>query len=106
MGCSRASHFSHVSASRLRWLCRVFRPSQPQIHSHNLEGWHGLAGWRFRRLPETGSGLWADDGGNSLPDAGSSLVAANLRLAELRSVPEISGPARLPEFLAGKVGGA
>src|SRR5580693_5491251 len=70
-----------------------------------MEGWHGLAGWGFRRLPETSAGLWADDGGNSLPDAGSSLVAANLRLAELRSVPEVSGAARLPEFLAGKAGG-
>ncbi|MGY4334178.1 uncharacterized protein Usg [Bradyrhizobium sp. LB7.2] len=35
-------------------------------------GWHGLAGWGcFRRFPETGAGLRADDGGNSLPDAGS-----------------------------------
>src|ERR1700689_2050434 len=75
------------------------------MHSVN-GGWHGLAGWCFRRLPETSAGVWADDGGNSLSDAGSSLVAANLCLEELRSVPEISGAARLPEFLAGKAGGA
>src|ERR1700733_15982766 len=105
MGCSRASHFSHVSASRLRWLCSVFRPSQPQMHSRNLEGWHGLAGWRFRRLPETGAGLWADDGGNSLPDAGSSLIAANIRLAELRPVSEIPGAAGFPRLLGAKTRG-
>src|ERR1700730_18224117 len=54
-------------------------------------GWHGLAGWGFRRLPETGAGLWADDGANSLSDAGPSLAASNLCLAKLRSVSEISG---------------
>src|ERR1700721_1001534 len=105
MGCSRASHFSHLSASRLRWLCSVFPPPQPQMHSPNLEGWDGLAGWRFRRLPETGSGLWADDGGNSLPDAGSSLVAADICLAELRSVSEIPGAAGLPCLLGAKTRG-
>src|ERR1700744_6808462 len=80
MGCSRASHFSHVSASRLRVACR-----SPATNVRSVNGgWHGLAGWCFRRLPETGAGLWADDGGNSLPDAGSSIAAANLRLAEFR----------------------
>src|SRR3984957_5692523 len=69
------------------------------MHSRNLEGWHGLAGWCFRRLPATGAGLWADDGGNSLPDAGSSIAAANLRLAELRSVSEIPGAAGFPRLL-------
>ena len=39
-------------------------------------GWHGLAGRGFRGLPETGVGLRADDGANSLSDAGSPLVAA------------------------------
>src|SRR5580692_3493120 len=101
MGCSRASHFSHVSASRLRVALVCESAISAAMHSIN-GGWHGLAGWCFRRLPETGAGLRADDGGNSLPDAGSSLVAANLCLAELRSVPEISGATRLPEFLAGK----
>src|SRR5580692_11411309 len=55
-------------------------------------GWHGLAGWGcFRGFPETGAGLRADDGANSVSDAGSSLAFANLHLAKLRSVPEISG---------------
>src|SRR5580704_851543 len=71
------------------------------MHSSN-GGWHGVAGWGFRRLPETGAGLWADDGGNSLPDAGSSFAAANIRLAELRSVSEIPGAAGFPRLLAGK----
>src|SRR5260370_37668884 len=53
-------------------------------------GWHGLAGWGFRGFPETGAGLWADDGANSVSDAGSSLAPANLRLAKLRSVSEFS----------------
>src|SRR6202046_5403764 len=75
------------------------------MHSRNLEGWHCLAGWRFRRLPETGAGLWADDGGNSLPDAGSSLAAANIRLAELRSVSEIPGATGFPRLLAAKTRG-
>src|SRR6202012_4373184 len=102
MGCSRASHFSHVSASRLRVACR-----SPATNVRSVNGgWHGLAGWCFRRLPETSAGLRADDGGNSLPDAGSSLAAANLRLAELRSVPEISGAAGFPRLLAGETRGA
>src|SRR5258705_13586490 len=54
-------------------------------------GWHGLAGWCFRGFPETGAGLRADDGANSVSDAGSSVASANLRLAELRSVSEFSG---------------
>src|SRR5580692_2027450 len=70
------------------------------MHSRKLEGWHGLAGWRFRGLPETSAGLRADDGGNPLSDAGSSLAATDLRLAELRSVSEISGVAGLSSVLA------
>src|SRR5437588_6046529 len=70
-------------------------------------GWHGLAGWGcFRRFPEAGVGLRADDGPNSLSDAGSSLAATNLCLAELRSVSEIPGAKRFPRLLAGKAGGA
>src|ERR1700761_2713416 len=102
MGCSRASHFSHVSASRLRVACR-----SPATNVRSVNGgWHGLAGWCFRRLPETGAGLWADDGGNSLSHAGSSFAAANLCLAELRSIPEIPGVAGLPVLLAAEAGGA
>src|SRR5438132_8247598 len=66
-------------------------------------GWHGVAGWGcFRRFPEAGAGLRADDGANSLSDAGSSITAANLRLAELRSVPKISGVEGFPRLLGGK----
>src|ERR1700675_987153 len=67
-------------------------------------GWHGLAGWGFRGFPEAGVGLWADDGADPVSDAGSSLVAANLRLAELRSVSQISGAEGFPQLL-GKVAG-
>src|SRR4051794_5771366 len=64
-------------------------------------GWHGLASWGcFRRLPETGAGLRADDGRNSLPDAGSSLAAPDLCLAELRHVSEISRADGFPGVLA------
>src|ERR1700730_13638365 len=69
-------------------------------------GWHGLAGWGcFRRFPETGAGLRADDGANSLSDAGSSVAVTNLRLAELRSVSEIPGAAGFPRVLAGRARG-
>src|SRR5258708_7571015 len=63
-------------------------------------GWHGLAGWCFRGFPETGAGLRADDGANSVSDARSSLASANLRLAELRSVSEFSGLEGLSFVLA------
>src|ERR1700688_4132500 len=87
MGGYRASHFSHVSAS----------PPGLPVGGHHVEcascngGWHGLAGWGFRGFSETGAWVRADDGGNSLSDARSSLAAANIRLAKLRSVPEFSG---------------
>src|SRR5438093_171045 len=68
-----------------------------------MEVWHGLAGWScFRRLPEAGVGLWADDGANPVSDAGSSLIAADLCLAELRSVSEIPGAEGFSGVLAGK----
>src|SRR5882757_7382323 len=63
-------------------------------------GKHGLAGWGFRGFPETGVRLWADDGANPVSLAGSSLVAANLRLAELRSVSQISGIVQVSFVLA------
>src|SRR4029079_2438465 len=86
MGWSRASHFSHVSASPPGWLGRA---AQVKCASCN-GGWHGVAGWGgFRRFPEAGPGLRADDGGNSLSHAGSPLAVTDLRLAELRSVSEI-----------------
>src|SRR6201986_749223 len=68
-------------------------------------GQHDVAGWGcFRRLPETGAGLWADHGRDPLPDAGSSLAAADLCLAELRSVSEISGAEGFPEVLGREAG--
>src|SRR6478736_8416453 len=99
MGWSRASHFSHVSASPPGWLGWATHVKCASCNG----GWHGVAGWGcFRRFPETGPGLWADDGANSLPDAGSSLTATDLRLAELRSVSEIPGARGFPGLLAGK----
>src|ERR1700752_3132920 len=68
-------------------------------------GSHGFAGWGFRGLSETGAGLWADDGRDPLSDAGSSLAAADLRLAELRPVSEIPRAAGLPAVLAGQARG-
>src|SRR5713226_2169806 len=66
-------------------------------------GWHGCAGWDcFRRFPEAGGGLRADDGANSLSDAGSPVALTKLRLAELRSVSEIPCAAGFPRLLAGK----
>src|SRR5260221_2213511 len=88
MSWSRASHFSRVSASP---------PGGSRLAATNgkcapaMEVKHGLAGWGFRGLSETGAGLWADDGANSVSDAGSSLALTNLRLAELRSVSEFPG---------------
>src|SRR3954471_9554242 len=94
----RASHFLYVSAFSTEWLS--VGPLSRMRSSNG--GWHGLAGWGFRGLPETGAGLRADDGGNPVSDAGSSLAAANLRLAKLRSVSEFSGAEGFPLVLAAK----
>src|SRR5439155_20225679 len=88
MGWYRASHFSHVSASPPEWL-QVGGPLWKMRSSNG--GWHGLAGWGFRGFPETGAGLWDDDGANYVSDAGSSLALTNLRMAELRSVSVFPG---------------
>src|SRR6185295_19977930 len=97
----RASHFSHVSASPPGWL-----GSPPREMRSSNGGWHGLAGWGcFRRFPEAGAGLRADDGANSVSHAGSSLAVTNLCLAELRSVSEISGAEGLSRVLGRKAGG-
>src|SRR5271166_4807059 len=64
-------------------------------------GWHGFAGWGcFRGFPETGAGLRADDGADSLSNAGSSFIATDLCLAELRSVSEFPGAEGLSRLLA------
>src|SRR5262249_16113382 len=57
---------------------------------------------RFRRFPEAVAGIWADDGKDPLSDAGSSLAAADLCLAELRSLSEISGADGFPGVLVGE----
>src|SRR5436309_2431108 len=75
----------------------------PEMRSSN-GGWHGVAGWGFRGFPETGAGLRADDGANSVSHARPSIAAANLRLAELRSLPEISGIVQVLVVLATIVG--
>src|SRR5580704_7814655 len=67
-------------------------------------GWHGLAGRGFRGLPETGVGLRADNGANSLSHAGSPFAAPDLRLAELRSIPEIPGTEGFPLILGERAG--
>src|ERR1700722_3499555 len=95
---SRASHFSHVSASPPGGSRSA---ATTALRSSN-GGWHGLAGWGFRGLPETGAGLRADDGGNFISDAGSPLSAANLCLAKLRSVSEFSGAEGFSRLLATK----
>src|SRR6202521_1721699 len=101
MGWYRASHFSRVSAS-LYLVAPGRRPLRKMRSSNG--GWHGLAGWGFRGFPVAGAGLRADDGANSVSHAGSPLAAANLRLAELRSVSEISGAEGFPLVL-GEVAG-
>src|SRR3954454_14576360 len=67
-------------------------------------GWHGLAGWGFRGLSEAGAWLRSDDSGNPVSAARSSLAAANLRVAKLRSVSEFSGAEGFPLVLAAKAG--
>src|ERR1700742_1968147 len=95
----RASQFDHVSASVAGGLRQCSHPTR--VRSRN-GGSHGFAGWGFRGLPETGAGIRADDGRNPLSLAGSSLAAADLCLAELRSVSPISGAAGLSAVLAGE----
>src|ERR1700759_5487335 len=94
----RASHLIHVSASQ----AGVARRHPSRMRSCK-GGQHDVAGWgRFRGFPETGTWIWADHGRDPLSDAGSSLAAADLCLAELRSVSEISGTQGFPRLLAGK----
>src|ERR1700756_2905773 len=101
----RASQFSHVSASSSRGGSG--RSATPRECAPENGGCNDFAGWdRFRGLPETGSGLRADDGRDPVSDAGSSFALTDLRLAELRSVSEIPGAAGFPVFLAGEARGA
>src|SRR5690242_4052212 len=99
----RASQFDHVSAS----VAGVAPAGShlKRVRSVKGGGSHGFAGWGcFRRLPETGAGIRADDGRDPLSAAGSSLAATDLCLAELRSISSISGVAGFPAILAGEAG--
>src|ERR1700692_2327635 len=95
MGWYRASHFSHVSAS----------PPGLPVGGPLVEcaccngGWHGHAGWGFRGLSETGAWVRADDGEDLVSDAGSSVAAADLRLARLRHVSKIPPAEGFPGLL-------
>src|SRR3954464_3456063 len=103
MSWSRASHLVHVSASLPGGSIPV---AIRTVRSRN-GGWHEFAGCCcFRGLSETGAGLRADNGANPLPDAGPSLAAADLCLAELRPVSKIPCSAGFPFLLAGEAGRA
>src|ERR1700682_5724136 len=94
----RASHFSHVSASPPGGS----RSAATSWMRSSNGGKQSLACWGFRGFPEAGAGLWADDGADFISDAGSPLAAADLRLAELRSVSEFSGAEGFSLLLGGK----
>src|SRR6185437_9007620 len=53
----------------------------------------------FQGFQKAGLRLRTDNSGNRLSPSGSSLVAANLRLAGLRYVSEFSGAAGFPHVL-------
>src|SRR5260221_11304154 len=65
-------------------------------------GWHGREGCGFQGFQEAGLRLRTDNSGNRLSPSGSSLVAANLRLAGLRYVSEFPGAKGFPRVL-GKI---
>src|SRR5436309_15229657 len=55
---------------------------------------------RFPRIQEAGLRLRTDNSGNPLSPSGSSMAAANLRLAGLRSVSKFPGAEGFPRVLA------
>src|SRR4051812_3987960 len=61
---------------------------------------------RFRGLQTSTARIRFDHRANSLPAARPSVPAADLRLAGLRSVSEISGAQSVPYILARNLGGA
>src|SRR3982074_616679 len=65
-------------------------------------GWHGRERRGFQGFQEAGLRLRTDYSGNRLSPSGSSLVAANLRLAELRYVSEFPGAEGFPSVLGNK----
>src|SRR5262249_662936 len=65
-------------------------------------GWHGRERCGFEGFQEAGLRLRTDNSGNRLSPSGSSLVAANLRLAGLRYVSEFPGAKGFPRVLGNK----
>src|SRR4030088_2821305 len=65
-------------------------------------GWHGRERCGFHGFQEAGLRLWTDNSGNRLSPSGSSLVAANLRLAGLRYVSEFPGAEGFSSVLGNK----
>src|SRR5229473_1201946 len=61
---------------------------------------HGIQERCIQRFSTPARRLRSDDGANPLPASRSSLLAANLRLAGLRSLPAISGAQPLSGVLA------
>ena len=62
-------------------------------------------GSSFGRFSPATPGLRPDHRQHPLPAARPSLAPANLRLAGLRSLPELPGAEQIPQFLAGKTRG-
>src|SRR5437879_4317027 len=65
-------------------------------------GWHGRERCGFQGFQEADLRLRTDNSGNRLSPSGSSLAAANLRLAGLRYVSEFPGAEGFPRVL-GKI---
>src|SRR6266849_7718688 len=63
-------------------------------------GWHGRERFGFQGFQEAGLRLRTDNSGNPLSHSGSSMAAANLRLAGLRSVSKFPGAEGFPRVLA------
>src|SRR5271157_1716420 len=59
----------------------------------------------FARLSPAARRLRTDYGQHPLPAAGSSLAVTDLRLAGLRSLPEVSRVEQIPQFLVGEARG-
>src|SRR5262249_59198171 len=75
-----------------------------------IGGRHGISAIARQRiglqgLPPPARRLWSDHGANPLPTSRPSLSAADLRLAGLRPLPEISAAQPLSSVLAGDARG-
>jgi hypothetical protein len=90
--------FSRRQSSAIELLPR--RPSSTMRIFSSAEYCFSVAQRMSRTSFSAATGVGADDGTYHLSDAGSSLAAAGLRLAELRSVSEIPGAVGFPRLLA------